>query len=219
MDEDDLNIDDLDWSDINKHGEEHPEHLYEEYELDQIQLWMRSYLDGVNQSEGDLPELVGQVCLPNLVDDPDWITVWAEMLGNAEFDSWLAKGPHRNRQCQLSPIHLMGAALKGQEKSIAYRHEYYATWLPEIGITVISVYSTGAEDIYHNALALGYIDGPYSDSKANDIMSMLHVWWQGYTDDISQWESHYDDDYSPCGTECLFNNDLVSEYLFNETKA
>jgi len=107
----------------------------------------------------------------------------------------------------------MGATLKGQEKSIAYRHEYYATWLPEIGITVISVYSTGAEDIYHNALALGYIDGPYSDSKANDIMSMLRVWWRGYTDDISQWEVHYDDDYSPCGTECLFNNELANEHI------
>jgi hypothetical protein len=212
---DDLHIDDFDWSDVNKNDEEQPEHLYEDYEIDQIQEWMRGCLDGVNQSEGDLPELVGQVCLPHLVDDLDWVTVWAEMLGNAEFDSWLAKGPHRNRQWQLSPIHLMGAVLEGE----VVRHDYYATWLPEIGITVISVYSGEPDDFYRHVLALGYIEGAFSVAQTNDIMPMLCWIWRWHTKDISQWEFRYDDEDSPCGTECLFNNDLVSEYLLNETKA
>mgnify|MGYP001464563004 CR=1 FL=1 len=41
----DKDIDDFDWSDINKNGEKQLEYLYKEYVLDQIQVWMRSYLD------------------------------------------------------------------------------------------------------------------------------------------------------------------------------
>ena len=136
-DTDDMDIDDFDWSDINKHGEKEPEHLYEDYELEQIQGWIRSCLNGVTQSIDDLSELVGQVSLPDLAEDLDWVTLFTDMLGNDEFDSWLAKGPHRNRQHKLSPIHLMGAVLEGSVD----RHDYYATWLPEIEMTVISVYS------------------------------------------------------------------------------
>jgi len=213
--EDDLNIDDFDWSDINKHGEDQPEHLYEDYEFEQIQGWMRSCLNGVTQSVDELSELVGQVSLPNFVEDLDWVTLFTDMMGNDEFDSWLAKGPHRNRQRKLSPIYLMGAALEGEVGC----HDYYATWLPEVGITVISVHSGEPDDIYQHALALGYIEGAFSVDQANDIMPMLCWIWRWHTKDISQWEFRYDDEDSPCGTECLFNNDLVSEYLLNETKA
>ena len=212
---DDLHIDDFDWSDINKHGEEQPEHLYEDYEIDQIQEWMRGCLNGVTQSVDELSELVGQVSLPDFVEDLDWITLFTDMFGNDEFDSWLAKGPHRNRRCKLSPIHLMGAVLEGE----VVRHDYYATWLPEIGITVISVYSGEPDDFYRHVLALGYIEGAFSVAQTNDILPTLCWIWRWHTKDISQWEFRYDDEDSPCGTECLFNNDLVSEYLLNETKA
>ena len=212
---DDLHIDDFDWSDVNKNNEEQPEHLYEDYEIDQIQEWMRGCLNGVTQSVDELSELVGQVSLPDFVEDLDWITLFTDMFGNDEFDSWLAKGPHRNRRCKLSPIHLMGAVLEGE----VVRHDYYATWLPEIGITVISVYSGEPEDFYRHVLALGYIEGAFSVAQTNDIMPMLCWIWRWHTKDISQWEFRYDDEDSPCGTECLFNNDLVSEYLLNETKA
>ena len=212
---DDLHIDDFDWSDVNKNDEEQPEHLYEDYEIDQIQEWMRGCLNGVTQSVDELSELVGQVSLPDFVEDLDWITLFTDMFGNDEFDSWLAKGPHRNRRCELSPIHLMGAVLEGE----VVRHDYYATWLPEIGITVISVYSGEPDDFYRHVLALGYIEGAFSVAQTNDIMPMLCWIWRWHTKDISQWEFRYDDEDSPCGTECLFNNDLVSEYLLNETKA
>ena len=215
----DMDRDDFDWSGINTRDEKQPEHLYEYYELDQIQVWMRSCLDGMYQSVDDLSELVGQVCLPDLVDDLDWITLWTDMLGNEEFDSWLAKGPHRNRQRELSPIHLMGAVLNHPETPSVDRHDYYATWLPEIGITVISVYSADPQDIYHHALALGYIEGAYSVTQTNNIMPMLCWIWRWYTDDISHWKFHYDEEDSACGTGCLLNNNLVSEYLLTETKA
>ena len=213
---DDLHIDDFDWSDINKHGEEHPEHLYEEYEIDQIQEWMRGCLDGVSQDHEYQSHLVGQVSLAALVDELEWVTQFTYLLGG-EFDSWLAMGPHRNRQLQLSPIHLMGAGLNHPEHTTVYRQDYYATWLPEIGITVISAYSG---DLYLNPTAMGFIDGPYSVSKANNIILMLCSLWRCWTDDnISRCEFYYDDEDSPYGTECLFNNDLVGEYLLNETKA
>jgi hypothetical protein len=165
-----MDVDDLDWSEINSRGEKQAEHLFEDYELDKIQGWMRECLNGVTQSIDDSSELVGQVCLPDLVDDLDWVALFTDMLGNEEFDSWLAKGPHRNRQRELSPIDLMGAVLNHPKETIVDRHDYYATWLPDIGITVISVYSADPQDIYHHALALGYIDVPYSVTQDNNIL-------------------------------------------------
>ena len=109
----------------------------------------------------------------------------------------------------------MGAVLEGE----VVRHDYYATWLPEIGITVISVYSGEPDDIYQHALALGYIEGAFSVAQANEIMPMLYWIWDWYTDDISQWEFCYDDKDSPCGTGCLLNNELVDEYMLMVTKA
>jgi hypothetical protein len=201
-----------DFSDINLNGEDQPTHLFDAHELEQIKAWKRECKNGISTSESSAAMLVGQVCLPDFIDDLDWVTELTHAAGNLEFDSWLAKGPHRNRQNELAPIHLMGAMLDHNNEARVDRHDYYATWLPDLGITVVSAYSSDPQDICNHAIALGYIDSPYLVPHSNTLISILSWFWRWYGANISHWEFLYDDD-SPCGKSCLLKSELVNKHL------
>jgi hypothetical protein len=214
-----VSTDEFDFSDINIHGEKQPTHLYDDHELEQIEAWKNQCIHGTTRIENTAATLVGQVGLPNLTDCLEWVTELTLELGNEEFDSWLASGPHRNRQLELSAIHLMGAVLDHPDEICVDRHDYYATWLPDVGITVISVYSADPRDILHHTLAIGYIEGPYIYPQSSNILAILCQFWCGYSNDMSRWEFIYSNEGSACGRSCFLNKQLVSKYILMTTNA